>query len=214
MLAWSGHRGFKRRVNTVCSDTDDSNRLSEAWLDQFVDVIQPGMRALDLGCGFGEDSAELVSAGLDVIGIDASEERIAQARSLVPEAKFLLADFTEPFPFPNEFFDLVVASLSLHYFPWQTTIDIIGESARVLKPECYCVVRVNRVGDVHFGFGQGLEIEPDYFEVKPGLTKRFFSETSLAEALGTAFEVEMIEPVTITRWGNPKLALVAKARRR
>lgn len=192
----------------------ETDRPSEAWLDRFQRDIRPGMHALDLGCGFGEDSAELIARGLTVTGIDASEERISSARLRVSDATFLARDFTEPLPFPDESFDLVVASLSIHYFSWKTTLGIIAEMARVLKPDCYCLVRVNRVGDTNFGYGQGREIEPDYFEVKPGLCKRFFSESTLREALETSFDVSRIEPATIARWGEPKLALMARARRR
>src|SRR5262245_10890922 len=44
-------------------------------------VLQPGMRVLDLGCGTGEDALALAAAGIAVHGIDVSSGMIARARS-------------------------------------------------------------------------------------------------------------------------------------
>lgn len=44
-------------------------------------IFRPGLRALDLGCGTGEDALRLARCGLDVHGIDASAAMIEQARS-------------------------------------------------------------------------------------------------------------------------------------
>lgn len=49
--------------------------------------LQRGMRVADLGCGVGMVTrllAELVGAEGEVVGVDASEEQIAQARTLLP----------------------------------------------------------------------------------------------------------------------------------
>lgn len=49
---------------------------------------------LDLGCGTGNSSEPYVREGLSVTGIDLSPEMIQVARSKLPEATFLEADFT------------------------------------------------------------------------------------------------------------------------
>src|SRR5690242_11886921 len=43
--------------------------------------LVPGQIVLDLGCGVGDQAAELVARGVRVIGIDSNEELLAAARS-------------------------------------------------------------------------------------------------------------------------------------
>lgn len=44
-------------------------------------LFSPGTRVLDLGCGTGEDALRFITRGVDVLGIDASREMVAQARA-------------------------------------------------------------------------------------------------------------------------------------
>ena len=48
-------------------------------------LFRRGDRVLDLGCGAGEDALMLAARGVRVVGIDASPERIAQARDQASE---------------------------------------------------------------------------------------------------------------------------------
>ena len=43
-------------------------------------AAQPGERILDLGCGDGQLTARLLTAGADVVGVDASPAMVAAAR--------------------------------------------------------------------------------------------------------------------------------------
>src|SRR5262252_4206259 len=43
-------------------------------------AAQPGERILDLGCGDGQLTARLLTAGANVVGVDASEAMVAAAR--------------------------------------------------------------------------------------------------------------------------------------
>lgn len=197
----------------TCDEPDPIPRPSDPWLDRYRDFLIPGGRALDFGCGHGHDSRELLDAGMHVVGIDRASERLECARRIAPEAMFIPADITQPLPFDDEIFDLAIASLSLHYFPWETTLHMIREIARVLRSGSVLLCRVNRVGDANFEYGKGNELEPDFFEVEPGRYKRFFSPESLRQALETALEVEEITPADTRRWGKVKRTLHARARR-
>lgn len=173
------------------------------WLERFAEVLGPGLRALELGCGLGHDAAELIGRGLTLVALDRSRERLAGARRRAPEAHLLVADLTVPLPFPSGRFDLVVASLSLHYFTAATTHGIVAEIARVLREDGRLLCRVNATGDVVHGYGVGPEREPDLFEVRPGHTKRFFTEETLRDTLDPAFDVRRIAPrLTVTAEGE------------
>ena len=51
-----------------------------------------GKRVLDLGCGVGQQAAELVARGARLIGVDSSDELLAAARQRVPLGLFLKAN--------------------------------------------------------------------------------------------------------------------------
>jgi SAM-dependent methyltransferase len=63
------------------------------YVERTLALVPAGRRrVLDAGCGDGFVSAQLVRAGHDVVGFDASPSAIAFARALVPEATFHEAD--------------------------------------------------------------------------------------------------------------------------
>jgi len=63
---------------------------------RFVDaVIAPGASVLDAGCGTGRVGALLHAAGHPVVGVDADEVLIAEARCEHPSIDWIVADLSE-----------------------------------------------------------------------------------------------------------------------
>ena len=56
--------------------------------------ITSGMSVVDLGCGNGQLTKQLSDMGMEVIGIDESEEMISLARKSYPKIKFVRAEAT------------------------------------------------------------------------------------------------------------------------
>jgi SAM-dependent methyltransferase len=72
-------------------------RRQFAWRSwsEALDLLPPldGRIVLDLGCGIGDQAAELAKRGARVIGIDANDELLATARSrMIPNAEFRHGD--------------------------------------------------------------------------------------------------------------------------
>jgi SAM-dependent methyltransferase len=87
--------------------------------------------ALDVGCGEGRFCRMLKANGITAVGIDPTENLLAQARQLDPAGDYKIAR-AEALPFEAETFDLVVSYLTLLDIP-----DFragIREMVRVLKP--------------------------------------------------------------------------------
>jgi cyclopropane fatty-acyl-phospholipid synthase-like methyltransferase len=69
---------------------------NQVYLEQFVGMLVPRARVLDLGCGGGIPAARfLVDRGFDVIGLDISPAQIELARRNVPQARFEVADMQQ-----------------------------------------------------------------------------------------------------------------------
>jgi SAM-dependent methyltransferase len=92
-----------------------------------------GRRVLDVGCAAGVLSELLVERGAEVVGIDLNPRLIELATErLAGSATFLVADITQALPFESGTFDVVCASLVLHYVrDWGPPLR---ELARVLRP--------------------------------------------------------------------------------
>ena len=100
---------------------------------------KPGEKVLDIGCGSGWLSLELARKGLDVIGFDASGDRINTAKHFSKinpykknfgRLKYLAGDINE-ISFPDNYFDTLVVWDSLHHFP--NLDEILAKSSRWLK---------------------------------------------------------------------------------
>jgi SAM-dependent methyltransferase len=92
-----------------------------------------GLRVLDAGCGGGALAAALAGRGATVTGIDLSAGLLEiAARRLGPAVLLRRADLEEPLTFAGGSFDLVVASLVLHYL--EDWVPTLSEFHRVLAP--------------------------------------------------------------------------------
>lgn len=102
-----------------------------------------GRRVLELGCGAGHLTRELVRAGAEVVALDRSERMVEHARRLVGDgARVEVADLRHGLPTVDSgSTDLVSASLVLHYLPdWQ---GVLREVHRVLRPGGALVLSVH-----------------------------------------------------------------------
>jgi SAM-dependent methyltransferase len=64
----------------------------------------PG-KLLDLGCGTGRLCAHFAPKGYECVGLDLSDDMLAQARANAPGATFVKANIADPLPVPDRSFD-------------------------------------------------------------------------------------------------------------
>lgn len=74
---------------------------------------QKGEVILDLGCGTGDLAKKLFDSGVNVVGVDKSENMIRTAKDKYPNIRFFTQDVTS-LPYNNEF-DAVFSNAVLHW---------------------------------------------------------------------------------------------------
>lgn len=95
--------------------------------------VSPAQRVLDVGCGTGVLTAELVSrvGAAAVAAVDPSESFVAAVRARHPEVEVSLAT-AEELPFPDASFDASLAQLVVHFMA--DPVGGLREMARVTRP--------------------------------------------------------------------------------
>jgi SAM-dependent methyltransferase len=189
------------------------NRENTPWLNRYEHLFSSGDWILDLGCGVGDDSVQLAAYGCEVVSLDVELDRIRHVPNSATRLR-LIGDVSGKLPFTEEAFDGVIASLSLHYFTEEETERAIGEVARILKPGGWFLCRVNAVGDINFGYGAGIEVEPSLFLQPEGHLKRFFDPEMLRRFLEPCFTLGQISTQTILQRDIEKRTLECLARKR
>jgi SAM-dependent methyltransferase len=116
-------------------------QYSEPLAVRFADLpgIRPGQRVLDVGCGPGALTAELVSRAAAVSAVEPSASFAAAVRARLPEVDVRQCA-AEQLPFAEGTFDAAMAQLVLHFM----ADPVLGlrEMARVTRPGgvvCACV---------------------------------------------------------------------------
>jgi len=120
-----------------------------------------GRTVLEAGCGSGVLTAWLAAQGAVVTAFDISPAMVDIAsREVGDRANLLVADVSQPLSFAEDgAFDLVVASLVLHYVgDW---CSVLSEFRRVLKQGGRIVVSTH-----HPAMDWQLHSADDYFSVK------------------------------------------------
>jgi SAM-dependent methyltransferase len=121
----------------VAADAYDRfmGRFSGPLAAQFAEFarVQAGQRALDVGCGPGGLTAQLVDRlGVGAVSaVDPSAPFVAAVRARFPELDVRVA-VAERLPFPDASFDLALAQLVVHFMA--DPVSGLSEMARVTRP--------------------------------------------------------------------------------
>ena len=113
-------------------------------------------------------------------------------------------DLTHPLPFPNAGFGVIVASLSLHYFPWHQTTRILEDIRRCLQPGGHLLARFNSTKDPHYSAAEKQEIENDFYLVE-GTPKRLFDSQDITTLFAKGWDLLVANERVTRRYGNEKL---------
>mgnify|MGYP000565986070 FL=1 len=172
--ATDAHEVYDRMAASY-AETNPENPARAGYEWPGVREILPdveGERVLDAGCGSGHYSAWLAERGASVVGVDASESMVTEARERHGDvAAFEVADLRDPLPFDDDAFDLVVSQLALeHVEDWDGAAT---EFARVLGEGGELVASMDHPFTTYFvidheppEIGSATAQNADYYEVE------------------------------------------------
>ena len=126
-------RWYDANAETYASNIEPY--ISIALANKFIKLLGKGKKILDAGSAAGRDSHYFFNKGLEVTGVDLSEELIEIARKKCPEIEFIKADFRK-LPFEDNFFDGVWAHAALvHMEKIEDIKRALKEFKKVLKKD-------------------------------------------------------------------------------
>ncbi|MVM29046.1 methyltransferase domain-containing protein [Spirosoma sp. HMF4905] len=129
------------RVQTYGEDIGQNSWITAEEYRHFFAVLglAPNENVLELATGSGGPAVFMVKeTGVNLVGIDSNENGVANATRLATEnalndkLNFRLGDASEPLPFEDECFDVVMTIDSINHF--KNRGKVLAEIKRVLKP--------------------------------------------------------------------------------
>ena len=173
--------------------------------------IAAGQRVLDVGCGPGALTAELVRrlGPAGVFAVEPSEPFVEAARERHPGVDVRQAA-AEHLPFPDDEFDASLAQLVVHFMA--SPIEGLGEMARVTRPGgvvAACVWdHAGGEGALSRFWAAARELDPEVEDEselagsRRGHLGELFREAGLEEVEETVLSVS-VEHATFDQWWEP-----------
>ncbi len=126
-----------------------TNRMFHFWKDELDELHRQihGNRVLEIGCGGGRDAHDLLQAGFDYIGTDASKGLLALAQKLNPKGTFKKMSFYD-LRFPAHQFDAVWSIATLLHIPKRRLPKVLRSIRRLLTPQGMFVVSMKEKSNV------------------------------------------------------------------
>lgn len=126
---------------------------------RYLDVTSD-RKVLDYGFGTGANTLHLAQFGFEMSGVEISEHAVAKARARLDE-RGLAADLRgitpgTQLPWPDSYFDVVIAWQVLCYNDWNSWQAAVEELERVLRPGGIFICATTAPGDISHSMSDAL----------------------------------------------------------
>ncbi|WNR42062.1 class I SAM-dependent methyltransferase [Paenibacillus roseipurpureus] len=176
------------------------------WLNKYDEYLtNEGDLIIDLGCGIGNNSLYLFEKGILPVACDISEEALHTLRERLPSLPTLCLDMTQGLPFENKSAHVLIADLCLHYFDEETTLNVIKDIHRVMKPDGIVLCRLNSINEVN-NLGPVKQSDDRYLFENEGIYRRLFDRAEIDRFFDkTMWELVHAEEYEMDRYTRKKM---------
>lgn len=181
----------------------NKNLEEDLWIRDYKEYFKGG-KCLDLGCGIGQFSKELMTYGYDVTSADISEIALNKVNEF--NLNTIRLDMSEPLPFEDDTFDLVFANLSIHYFSDADTIKLMKEIKRILKEDGLFIGSVNGIEGYESIKETAITLDHHFYSNKNKYI-RLFDEEDLINYLNVFKILDIVKRETV-RFNHTKNYLI------
>ncbi len=98
-------------------------------ISTYKNKLGNSLKALDIGCGDGKISEKIKDLGIEVYGLDVSEQALKKAE--MRGIKTQVGDVHEQFPYPDSFFDIIFAGEVIEHIA--DPRKFVTEANRILR---------------------------------------------------------------------------------
>lgn len=148
------------------------------WEDDLVARLTDGARVLDLGCGGGSPETKRLAQRFAVTGVDISPRQVERARTAIPEASFICADFTE-LELPSASFEAVVSFVVFNHVPRELLAPLLGTVRGWLVTGGWLLTAFG-ASDIPGWTGEWLGAETFFSGFPPEVNSRLVQEAGFA----------------------------------
>jgi SAM-dependent methyltransferase len=164
------------------------NEVRDRYTRAIVERVEAGSDVLDLGCGAGQPTTEILAEHFRVTGVEVSGSQIARARETIPGARFIQGDMCQV-EHPESSFDGVVAFYSVIHVPRQRQQALLDSIYQWLRPNGLFIASMASTGSERW-------VEEDFFGA-PMYWSSFDADTNEQMIRDAGFEIESADLVTL-----------------
>jgi SAM-dependent methyltransferase len=148
------------------------------WEEDLAARLEPGARVLELGCGGGSPETRRLAESFAVTGVDISPRQVERARTAIPGAEFVCADFTE-LVLPAAAFDAVCSFYVFNHVPRDLLAPLLAKIHGWLVPGGWFVAAFG-ASDLPGWTGEWLGAETFFSGFPPDVNSRLVRDAGFA----------------------------------
>ncbi len=154
-----------------------------------LSYMQNGGKLMDVGCGNGRDSLYFAANGLDVVGVDASEEAISRLKEKgAQNTLFVCDDFVTCRSLYQMQYDYFYSRWTIHAITEKQEEELLLNISNSIKKDGLLFIEVRSVND--YLYGKGTEVGKDSFQYNDHF-RRFIRKEILQKKLeNLGFDIE------------------------
>jgi SAM-dependent methyltransferase len=150
----------------------------DEWAAELVSRIDDGARVLELGCGSGSPETARLAQRFALTGVDISPRQVERAREAIPEASFVVADFTE-LDLPAGSFEAVASFYAFNHVPRDLLAPLLVDIHRWLVSGGWLLTAFG-VSDLEGWTGDWLGAQTFFSSFPEGVNSRLVREAGFA----------------------------------